>query len=1221
MTLASDPKALAPDAAELAGGKALTKKKSVMGRLKSKISTTLGRKKSLADMSPTDKDVAKTTSASAPAAVKMQPQSSEPETRSDRDDKDRVSSSSFVQQQHERDDDHGVHQLRSMVAHAAIEPFDAKHIDDDDDDDNETDHNGDESSSSTSGSDTGRSEEKPPAPAASLQQQQREHGQENADEEVFASDYKSGAGAENDYSDDDDEDDDEEEKLEVFDDNDAGNQTHASREHRQHHREQHNEPETQAGPDTMDLVVVGLSPLKLTRPMPQPSSAVRTATAPSPVSPVAKAQPLESPRRSVMEYAPPQEAPVATQQRSVIATTADEPQQSEAQSLEPKRRGGIKVDLEQDDDARDSNSATSTLERPVLKAPPQFSSSRGGPPASKKIEQPVAPASPEKPPRLQLQTQPLLSDFHFGSELGPTAVRSSALDSPAKRRGAISMSTLSPSSTTSVAAAVMPSRKSFARDQEQQLAMASPKKKVTMARSSMALSKASGAAATGASGSSTILPSDLPREALEGIQEETKRPSSPRKTSVSRRRSSSMMEAPILASSFIASASAAVDDPASHDDDTYDSLAQLQGGASSQADTTNDTEDASHDAATAFAFDAAAAIVQEFGERVARLLSAEPWGDRQDGFDAIQYIVKKADLSTTKTKRELFCAALAAIQGGVDDRVAPVMYCALECLRTVLKEFAPVVDRTFLRYAPMNEQLSALVKSLVGKLGDSNKRTQRETSQALLRVTKQKKLKALPHVLLHLSAKEVAPRLQVETLRQLVSALGVDSKNGLSLGVAMQFAIPALKVADEKTRKAAVELIADLHMLNGEAVNAQLVGTKPEMLRVINRRVDELLAKREKEKEAAAQSVNQTEDGASGGDDDLEKGAELVAVPAEEAKKTVALLEAQVLQAASVIGPVAWRKLESKTWSDRKEALVDIEKVMTEAKSDLRDAKPVFGSVIQLNFLAYCVTVHKCLGDSIAPVVNSAMDCLSTLIKVFGPCVEWREESVRDVVLLTIMRLFSTMQKPNSRTNRAACRSILKFARLTNAHTLRYTLSCIFAKETDALVQMHLLRLLIPEFGFQPDGISAALVLTAVGAALVHANDKVRKTAIDVALCTQRLVGKEYVLKKLKDVKPVTLKELEKNFVECDVKKDSDRPQTVHMSTSGATSDAGLPPVHFGGGENARRLLNSAPVGVGKLYCTPSSQDDDAFGGSTRRGSVLSNEEENFMDSILDGDL
>lgn len=1171
--LLSEPKGVPADEHE---GKTLTKKKSVMGRLKSKISSTLGsgRKKSFVDTSPTDSDLKKqqtssSTTTSSPAVNLAGGRASEPEASVGQQEEDIMS--------------------KHAAQVAEIEPFDAKLVDDDYvDDDDDVD---DEEPGRNGGG--GGNDEKPPAPAAhdhyQREQEQQYQQQQQDDEEVFAADYKGGADEANDYSEDEDEDDESEEKLEVFHepssrDNELDNQ-HSSRESISQLPQ---EPE--AGPGAMDLVVVGLSPHKLIRPEVAMQS---PPLQPSPVKKQALMSPIAKPQPPVTASPREPEAPVAEPaQLDMTAKEQDVP-------FKPKRRGGIKVDLQQDDG--ESNNS-STLDRPVLKAAPKFSS-RPISQIKKKTERAAAAAvaSPEKQ-----QQQPLLSDFHFGSEpASPSASRSSAdtTDSSEKRRGAI-CSALSPS-------AVVASRKSFKDDSDEansssgfSAPMPSPKKKM-MTSSSRSL--ASSAAKT------------EPRETLQGIKEEdkhssssTERPPSPRKVSMSKRRSSAMMmEAPILASAFIAG----TDEPASHDDHQRSGEDEIE----EEDDNVHIQETT---AAGAFAFDTGAAITQEFGERIARLLGADPWGDRQDGFDSIQYVIKKADLATQRNRRELFCAAVAAIQGGVEDRVAPVMYCALECLRTVLKEFAPVVDRSFLKYPPTNEQLSALVKSLTLKLGDSNKRTQRETSQALLRVAKQKKLRTLPHILLHLSAKEISPRLQVDTLRQLVSSLGVGSKNGLSLDVVMQFAIPALKIAEEKTRKAAVELIADLHMLNGQVVNAQLNGIKPEMLRVINRRVDELIAKCEKE-QAAAQSTNQAEEATGNGSEgDLEKGAELVAVPVEESKKVIALIEAQLQQAAGVIGPVTWRKLESKTWSDRKEALVDIEKVMTEAKSDLRDAKPAFGSVIQLNFLAYCITVHKCLNDSIAPVVNSAMDCFATLVKVFGPFVEWREESVRDVVLLTIMRLFSTMQKPNSRTNRAACRSILKFARLTNAHTLRYTLSCIFAKETDALVQMHLLRLLVPEFGFQPDGISAALVLSVVGGALVHSNEKVRKTAIDVALYTQRLVGKEYVLKKLKDVKPVTLKELEKNFVDCEMKKDGDRPQTVHSTPNAAATagDAGLPPVNFGGNDNSRRLLNSAPVGIGKLHCTPQG-DDDEFSGGFRRASVLSNEEENFMDSILDGGL
>ncbi|KAG7385790.1 hypothetical protein PHYPSEUDO_001035 [Phytophthora pseudosyringae] len=654
-------------------------------------------------------------------------------------------------------------------------------------------------------------------------------------------------------------------------------------------------------------------------------------------------------------------------------------------------------------------------------------------------------------------------------------------------------------------------------------------------------------------------------------------------------------------------------------------------------------------------------ITRAFGERIVNLLAADPWGDRQDGFDAIRLAVKRIDVSTTDsaTRQRLLCASLAAVQCGVEDRVAPVMYCALECFRAILKEFARVLpnDRAFAdtneskSAAVLNTQLSSLVGVLVKKLGDSNKRTQREATQALLRISRVRSLRALPHLLLHLSGREVPPRRQLETLRRLIQELGLSASDDatspqqtLTVETVLQFVAPSLKIAEEKTRKAAVEILADLQTRtsNSTAWQAQLARAgvvKPEMLRVITRRVDELLAKREQQQAAAASvasiagsaAANQAEEQVD--DEAAFPPAELVDVPQEDARSSITLLETSLLSAQNVVGPVSWRKLSSKTWSDRKEALLDVEKAMTEAKSDLRDTRPAFGSATQGAFVAYSAVLHRALGDSIAPVVNTALDAFATLIKIYGPRIEWRETNVRDVTLLTLLRLLAAMQKPNTRTTRAACRGVLKLARLPNArHPLRYVLSCVFGGEgssaCDPQVQMHLLRLLVPEFGFQAEGLGASRVLDAVRKGLTHNSARVRRSAADVALSAQRLLGRDFVLARLQGVKPVTLKELEKSFVDgVGGSGGGDRPQTVHASAAEASAPAelggsDLPPVSFGGlGDfSSRRLLNSAPVGIGRLQCTPLYEEVSANPSPQTRASVLSNEEENLMDSILGGD-
>ncbi|KAE9049846.1 hypothetical protein PR001_g2927 [Phytophthora rubi] len=466
----------------------------------------------------------------------------------------------------------------------------------------------------------------------------------------------------------------------------------------------------------------------------------------------------------------------------------------------------------------------------------------------------------------------------------------------------------------------------------------------------------------------------------------------------------------------------------------------------------------------------------------------------------------------------------------------------------------------------------------------------------------------------------------------------------LTAETVLQFVAPSLKIAEEKTRKAAVEILADLQTRTGNSTawHSQLAragAVKPEMLRVITRRVEELLAKRE-ELQAASSPVapgmgntatNQAEEQVD--DEAAFPPAELVDVPQEDAQSSITLLEASLLNAQNVVGPVCWRKLACKTWSDRKEALLDVEKAMTEAKSDLRDTRPAFGSAAQSTFVAYSALLHRALGDSIAPVVNTALDTFATLVKIYGPRVEWREADVRDITLLTLLRLLAAMQKPNTRTTRAACRGVLKLARLPNArHPLRYVLSCIFGGEgssaCDPQVQMHLLRLLVPEFGFQADGLGASRVLEVVSKDLTHSSARVRRSAADVALSAQRLLGRDFVLARLQGVKPVTLKELEKSFVDgIGGSGGGERPQTVHATAAEASAPAAiggpdLPPVTFGGlGEfSSRRLLSSAPVGIGRLQCTPLYEEVSATPSPPNCASVLSNEEENLMDAILGAD-
>ncbi|EQC38461.1 hypothetical protein SDRG_04169 [Saprolegnia diclina VS20] len=612
-------------------------------------------------------------------------------------------------------------------------------------------------------------------------------------------------------------------------------------------------------------------------------------------------------------------------------------------------------------------------------------------------------------------------------------------------------------------------------------------------------------------------------------------------------------------------------------------------------------------------FDAGAAITSTFGERVARLLGADPWGDRQDGFDAIGIFVKKLDASAPAST---LSAALAAINCGVVDRVAPVMYCALECLQHVLAAFAPLVSAKPKRFASVHPQLHALLQSLLGKLHDSNKRTQREALHGILRLLKAPKLPALPLLMTTFEA-EPLDRPRLELIHDMVADLGFSDT--LTTERVLSWTVPALKIVDEKTRKLALEIAAStiVRSVDAKATLEGLVGVKPAMLKVLARRVDEIKTEgpgnnHAPEMPSAPTAAGSNNNNSSHNNQQAEPEPVLIEVLREDDAAVLAMVVAAMGTAETVVGPVAWRKLESKTWSDRKEALADIEKAVIETKSDLRDVKPTAGSPTQAHFVGYAAVVHHCLYDSIAPVINGAIDLFSTLIKIYGPHIDWRDALVKDLTLQCIGRLLRGMQKPNNRTSKGSCRCLLKLARL-NVHTMQGAIACVFHKETDALVQMHVLRLLVPEFGLTTDAdagalqLHASLVLSAVAKALAHSNEKVRRAAMDVALCSQRLIGKSRVLQRLSDVKPATLKELEKTFV--DIEIPDGRPATVNSPPTPAES------LGLGGPEMtaSRRTLSSAPVAGGK------TNDDARAMDWTPRPvpSVLSNEEESLMDDIL----
>ena len=130
-----------------------------------------------------------------------------------------------------------------------------------------------------------------------------------------------------------------------------------------------------------------------------------------------------------------------------------------------------------------------------------------------------------------------------------------------------------------------------------------------------------------------------------------------------------------------------------------------------------------------------------FGQHITTLLCSDVWGSRQDGFDAIALSVKKQALESTEEPdvAQLFSASLVAINRGLEDRVIPVIYAALECVRTCIKYLGPFMlheDECGLADVDLSTQLSLLSLSLIMKMNDTSKRTRKEVSRVILRLVR-----------------------------------------------------------------------------------------------------------------------------------------------------------------------------------------------------------------------------------------------------------------------------------------------------------------------------------------------------------------------------------------------------------------------------------------------------------------------------------------------------
>jgi hypothetical protein len=271
-----------------------------------------------------------------------------------------------------------------------------------------------------------------------------------------------------------------------------------------------------------------------------------------------------------------------------------------------------------------------------------------------------------------------------------------------------------------------------------------------------------------------------------------------------------------------------------------------------------------------------------------------------------------------------------------------------------------------------------------------------------------------------------------------------------------------------------------------------------------------------------------------------------------------------------ICSPTVSYSLQSDQWAHRKEGMELIQKYI---ERNVGPIKKMTEEQCNLEFKWICILIRKYFLDRVAPVYYSAYDCFRALLKVYSSYIHGREIEMilGSMVQPLLQNLGGESTGTNKRTQKEACRCILRIARLTAIDGLGLILNMLKGESNPSpsshntistpttgtssplpssstttsgsigiKQKLILLKILINEFsisessnGNYDSGISTDLVMTICQVGINHSDDKIRKAAVDILCLTYQKVGKN-VKMYMTDIKPAMLKVLEKKFIEID---------------------------------------------------------------------------------------
>jgi hypothetical protein len=249
-----------------------------------------------------------------------------------------------------------------------------------------------------------------------------------------------------------------------------------------------------------------------------------------------------------------------------------------------------------------------------------------------------------------------------------------------------------------------------------------------------------------------------------------------------------------------------------------------------------------------------------FGVVTMRNLQSSKWGDRKDGMMEMQATIDrdrqkmKESGDNNDLKRlagRAFSACCVLLKRGFEDPVAPVYFACCDCFKALVKAYGPSLAPSSGSGSSRKKEgnngaalarmpcLIPLIPCLLEKMNDSNRRTQREACRCLLQIARMYNVGGMSILAPFIAQNGTPVRPRLNLLRVLVNEFQFEKGSGLSLGLTMSVALPALNVADAKTRKAGIAVIECTHLYVGKRILKHLKDVKPVMMNILQRKFEE----------------------------------------------------------------------------------------------------------------------------------------------------------------------------------------------------------------------------------------------------------------------------------------------------------------------------------------------------------------------------------------------